>query len=51
MIPVHLYKCEWHGDNTEAEVGDCQVGDKNIPENWMQSFNVRQWTDGQRRKF
>ena len=40
MIRVHLYKCEWHGDNTEAEVGDCQVGNKNIPENWMQSFLV-----------
>ena len=40
LIRVHLYKCEWHGDNTEAEVGDCQVGNKNIPENWMQSFLV-----------
>ena len=43
MIRVHhLYKCEWHCDNTEAEVGDCQVGNKNIPENWMQSFLVRE---------
>ena len=32
---VHLNKSEWHGDNTEAEIGDSQVGDKHIPDNFF----------------
>ena len=37
-----LNEGERYGDDTEAEIGDCQVGNKNIPGNWMQSFLVRQ---------
>ena len=35
MIQGHLNKSEWHGDNTEAEIGDSQVGDKHIPDNFF----------------
>ena len=34
----HLNKSEWHGDNTEAEIRDCQVGDEHIPENLIVGF-------------
>ena len=32
IIDVHLNESERHGDNTEAEVGDGQVGDEHVPD-------------------
>ena len=32
MVGVHLNESERHGDNTEAEVGDGQVGDEHVPD-------------------
>ena len=44
----HLNKSERHGDHTEAEVGDRQVGNKYIPENLALDLWV--FPDGQRER-